>query len=382
MTDPRATYGVLAYNHLSTGDDRAPRPFVRARVPMTEVPTGSGWVQLQAEVQTAEDGPPIAVQLDTDCPHSANFFRLNWPEPRAWHSQVDARLVAYRLSAECYGLPPACDTAILISPDARCAVLSRASFYTKLKTAMRVLCSAHAPPDQLYLHGCSVDLGGRGLLICGPSGAGKTTLALAIMSRVGRVARVVNDDWGALSLLTFRAAFTGEASLHMKYRTVVALAPGLTTDPEIYPSECYSALPADPVARLMIPREDVFGSDRIASATTVEQVLFVSRTEPNAPFCRQLTERDVGVFDAKDGATEEGLRTAFLDAASLLDDPAIRLRHLQLHQRLLASGRCFAINSYGDPDLVAARALASASPADRSQNHPASQSHRHGETDD
>jgi serine kinase of HPr protein (carbohydrate metabolism regulator) len=50
---------------------------------------------------------------------------------------------------------------------------------------------------QTNLHATALLLDDRGVLICGPSGAGKTTLALALISQftaAGRFARLVADD--------------------------------------------------------------------------------------------------------------------------------------------------------------------------------------------
>lgn len=54
-----------------------------------------------------------------------------------------------------------------------------------------------AAADAANIHACAALLGDRGVIVLGPSGTGKTTLALALVTRVrasGRFAALVADD--------------------------------------------------------------------------------------------------------------------------------------------------------------------------------------------
>jgi hypothetical protein len=348
-----ATPMRLPYNHRSDRRDRAPLPFRQGDVPSPGRYIIEGWTLSTAHVQTAS-GRELRIGLDTDSAHLAIFFKQNWPQRPSVPEPLDGHIILARATTAGDAAPTGEPPAIVVSPDVRRAQIPGREYYTKVKTTLRAICSALAPPHEIFLHGCTLDVDGIGLMICGESGAGKTTLARAIMAQAG--AAIVNDDWGPLSLIDFTATYTGEARLHMKYRTVSSMRPELAINPNRYASEDFRGDPQDPRARLMIPRGDVFGAHRIADTTCVRHVLFISRNDPSASFARPLSLKDAAVL-ARQDHTPSIIRSSYLDAASLLDHPRVAAQQAQRHQRLLASGHCVAINSHGDPTAVAARVL-------------------------
>ena len=69
---------------------------------------------------------------------------------------------------------------------------------------------------QPNVHGVALALGRRGLLVTGPSGAGKTTLALALIAEVfarGVFARLVSDDQVLLDAVNGRLVATAPATI-------------------------------------------------------------------------------------------------------------------------------------------------------------------------
>ena len=345
----------IPYNHRSRPSDRAPLPYRQAELPEASEYVPAGWTRSTARVQTAS-AQALLIGLDTDSAHIATFFRQNWPQDARAAERHDGHIIFRRTRATEDGSAAPEVPAILISPDARRAQITGCEYYTKIKTTLRALCSALAPPDEIFLHGCTLDVDGVGLMICGESGAGKSTLAHAIMDRAGAAARLLNDDWGSLSLVDFAAAYTGEDRLHMKYRTVSSMRPELTLSPGRYASEDFAGNVEDTDARLMIPRADVFGAHRIVTATRVRRVLFISRGDPSAPFARPLSPEDAHLLTPQ-GSEASAVRSHYLDATTLLDHPHVGSRQTLRRRRLLASGRCVAINSHGDPAAVAERVL-------------------------
>lgn len=343
----------LPYNHLSRPEARAPLPFRQAEPEEPRAQVSSGWSRAIANVRTAS-GRTLRIGLDTDSAHIAAFFRLNWPLDDRVGEPLDGHITVRGVGGACGGATPSEASAILVSPDARRARITGCDYYTKVKTTLRAMCSVLAPPDEIFLHGCSLEVDGVGLLICGESGAGKTTLAGAILDRAGSAAAVVNDDWGSLSLVGFAAVYTGETRLHMKYRSVSAMRPDLPIGPGRYASEDFGGDPKDADARLMIPRADVFGVHRIIDVTLVRKVLFISREDADAPFARRLSSREAALIAGRVPVSST-VASRYLDAGLLLDDPQSAARQALRLRRLLASGRCVAVNSFGDPAEVAAR---------------------------
>lgn len=246
----------------------------------------------------------LTIRLATDSFHLSHFFACQWGDsPEA---VPDATIFALKEQPEQYNLPSRL-------ANQRTWFRGRAElwqfgteYYGNIKVGVRGICSAIAEADELFLHGCSLRMGGRGLILCGISGAGKTTLAAALRTVGGKDIKVINDDWGAISLKTGMAYYTGEKSLHMKYRSVSVLSPDFLPDPSRYATENYDGNRQDPHARLLVPREDVFGLDGVADESKLMAYIVVFRDLSEKPMLRPLVAKD---FDR----IEFGQRSSFYD---------------------------------------------------------------------
>jgi hypothetical protein len=239
----------------------------------------------------------VTVGLRTDSPHLAEFFRANWARaPDDAHPE--ATVTALRADAQYYGLPPSLNGVRWYSEAHKHIFYLGHESYANLKITVRGLCSHLDTEDILWVHGCvmKVDLGqaATGVLIIGRSGGGKTTLTAAVRRVLGDNVRIVNDDWGAVSLRTLCAASTDESLLHMKYMSVATLRPDLQTSPIGYPSEHFNGNRCDPVARLLISPVDVFGASGLCRSTKLDLVVLLRRTGETLP---GITEANSDVVD-------------------------------------------------------------------------------------
>jgi hypothetical protein len=343
------------YNHTGPVEGCAPLPFRSIDRVEDHEPQAEGWRTLFARIPRPF-GRPLVVRLDTDSRHVGYFFSLNWGKSGP-DVGFDARMIVRRHPAAHYSIPEEYDSAILVSSDGRCAAITGTEYYTKVKTCLRMLCSTLCDADELYLHGCSLEFNGSGLLICGYSGVGKTTLVRALRDQPGSSMRIVNDDWGPLSLHDLTCTYTGERRLHMKYPTVAAIAPELEVRPASFPSEYFGGDASDPRARLMIQRERLFGTDGVCRAITVDQIWLLTRHDQDAPLCRPLGPGDAEVFEGGIRESATAIRFEYLNGAFLVPDAVNIKAQKMAHQRLLKSGKVRLINNHGKPDEVASRLL-------------------------
>jgi len=338
----------LPYNHVDDADRQRPLPIRIHKLPAFESEASSRMETAFTALPTA-GGRLIRLRLDTDSPHLAHFFALNWPEPEPGNAAFDARIVARRRAAASYGLPRELDDARWYCHETRQVWITGSEYYGNLKITVRGLCSELAPPDEMFVHGCAMLVGGRGLVLSGTSGVGKTTLTAAIRSLQSGAVRIVNDDWGPLSLATLDVRYTGEPRLHMKYPSVRALTPSLWPTPNSHPSENFHGDPGDPRARLMIAREEVFGPDGIADRGQLALFVVVARDEDEPASLYELNPDDVDLVEHGRYSSFYARTECFLNGSLFLTLPEQRLAQRTLHRRLLGTVRCVRVNNGGPP---------------------------------
>ncbi|MEA2569414.1 MAG: hypothetical protein QOI24_1415 [Acidobacteriota bacterium] len=304
-------------------------------------------MEVRRGVRSASE-PDIAVTLQTDSEHLATFFAANWTPPQGLSENVIAtRIVALRHPPFRYGLDGVVP-ARWFDADQRTMYIVGSEYYGNVKISVRGLASAVVPPSQMFAHGCSMDVEGRGILICGNSGAGKTTITRRLRELFS--ASVVNDDWGSLSLVTGEAVYTGEGHLHMKYQSVSALAPGLPLSPAVYLTENLSDSGVDGHARLLIARDVVFGGERVANRTTIAGIVFLMRTATGVARIRKLSSGDLHVLEQGAYSAFYGRTEHFMNGSLILtDDHAVEM-HRALHRRLLDRFPCVLVENGGSPD--------------------------------
>jgi hypothetical protein len=267
----------------------------------------------------------------------------------------DARIVALHHPPSAYGLPTHFASSRWYSPDERCAWIIGNEFYGNLKITMRGLCSELAPDDEIFVHGCAMNINGLGIVLSGASGAGKTTLLAALRMQLRDSLFIINEDWGPLSLRTGTLRQVGEPYLHMKYPSVKALASHLDISPSLFPSENFRDDASDPRARLMISPKLIFDG-QLAKEGRIDLFVVLMRDLTQGTAVRTLDPSDIGVISGGQYSIAYRRVERFLNGALILTDEARYQRQLRLHAKLLSGVPCVLVNNGGTP-ADAAKAL-------------------------
>lgn len=274
--------------HYDPPEHRRPLPLVEQAGAASAVPEGALDFGHQATIRTRADRS-MKVVLRTDSPHLSCFFEAQWGGG-APDGVPDATMYAFARLPEAYGLDPELGGRRTWFRDRHEVWQFGTEYYGNIKVSTRGLCSALAADDEVFVHGCSLQIGDRGVILSGRSGTGKTTLTAAMRS-ASPVVRVINDDWGAVGLSGGETYYTGEARLHMKYRSAFAIDPDLGIGPLTHLSENYADDPEDIHSRLLISRASVFGEDRVSDAGPVSAYCVLTRDETRPAGIRPSSSR-------------------------------------------------------------------------------------------
>jgi ATP-dependent phosphoenolpyruvate carboxykinase len=163
------------------------------------------------------------------------------------------------------------------------------------------------------IHGACVDVRGKGVIIVAPTGTGKTTQAFKLMELPG--GRIVGDDWVYIdhnegSRLGYLLGRQPERSLYMRTETQLAKprlrkifdeskCENIVTEKEkceftegqsgckitgarcVFDDDfdrCYYAFGN---SRALVPREKIFGQDKVADEARVRMLVLLRRDEKN-----------------------------------------------------------------------------------------------------
>ncbi len=296
----------------------------------------------------------VVVAFASDSASLTRMFAGNWAraEPGA---EPDATLYALTRPARSYGLGAAWDGARWWSGDTRTMVVFGCGSYRLVKVCVRGICSAVSGDDVVFLHGCALALGdgsGHGVIVTGGSGSGKTTLVARLLRREQYPVRVINDDWGAVSLRSGVSVSTGERMLHMKSASVLALSPDCLAD-----AKRGSYLPdlTDPARLLMVP-EAAYGTHWDSGSVVIRHVAVIVREQaawaPPAEPCQALDLLRNG------GPPHGPHHELFFNGSLFLGTAADGRREERRYRHLLNRAAVCWINNCETPEALADRFLA------------------------
>jgi hypothetical protein len=295
---------------------------------------------------------PLIIKLVSDSSHLVTFFRGNW-QAAADDLEPDAIIYAMRGPPESYGVQTDGGSGRVFLRGTNTVCIYGSEYYGNLKITVRGLCSELGSRDQVFVHGCSLSVESVGILLLGASGAGKTTITAALRRRFGPDVKTVNDDWGPVRVADATAVYTGETALHMKYRSVRAIAPQLSLSPILYPSENFEGDPDNPHARLLIPRETVFGQGQVASSVAIDKAVLLVRSEGAQPGFRRISAADLASISASSYSSFYDRPEPFFNGSLFLTTDECRERHEDDFARLLNRIPLYSVANAGDPERVA-----------------------------
>lgn len=341
---------TIAYNHYDPPEKQIPLPIRQRNLPREELPIRN-CIEKRINIPTA-GREQIVLSLHTDSAHLAKFFAANW---RADTSSVkpSAIITALKGNAELYGLAKEFNKSRWFCPKTRQVWIFGNEFYGNIKITVHGLCSELTPPEQMFLHGCSMAIDGRGVVLSGVSGAGKTTLTAALRQIFGSRIQIVNDDWGPCSLLDGQLQFTGEPHLHMKYPSVHTLAPHMEINPNSHPSENFSGDIDDPRARLLIAPHQIFGHTGLQTKTKLRMFVVVTR-DPRIPAgVRSLSRQDVALIKQGKYSRFYGRTEWFLNGSLFIVDKTSQECEVDRHRMLLENFPCIIVNNIVESEKTA-----------------------------
>lgn len=340
--------------HMDPPDHRKPLPLVE--LPDLEALIHPVLERIKPQLgSVATLGSHIKIKLYSDSAHLCQFFTRNWggaPE-RDERSVGEAVIVALGsdFMTETLTIQPGNR---YIDSERKLIVSIGSEYYGNVKISVRGLSSSVISQQGCggFLHGASMIIGGAGLVICGTSGAGKTTATRALMDLYPGDVRIINDDWGWADPDTATIVFTRESHIHMKYRSVRAIAPQLRLSPDCYLSENFQGEMEDPHARLLIRREEVFDG-AIANSSSFDALIVVVRDTSKPFFVRTLDVGDIDILEVAEYSAFYDKHERFMDGSLLLVDDADVSSERHRFRRLLEKIPAVLVNNVSTPTRLA-----------------------------
>jgi len=306
------------------------------------LPNATDMKNTQVFIPTAS-ADPIIIELCTDSSHLMEFFTHNWITINPM-VEPHARIVALKGDASIYGLSDDYNNNRWFCPDSRQVWMFGSEYYVNIKITIRGLCSEFAPFEEMFLHGSSLSINDRGVVIAGTAASGKTTLTSNLRHKIGSKLRYVNEDWGPFSLRTGLLKSTGQPNLYIKYADVRSISPGLPVSPNTHPSDNFY----DDVTKrshILISPAEILGQDNLQNRVPLTLFVIVVRDISEPATFHYLSPQDVSVIENGNLLGGKSSENYFLNRTLFLFDDTRRLQVRKQYENLLTRFSCAVLNN-------------------------------------
>ena len=236
----------------------------------------------------------------------------------------------------------------IVGRNRRISAITGGEFYSNAKVMIRGLCSAIAAQRGAsgFMHGASMSIHDKGVVITGASGSGKTTATGEMISRFPNSAKIINDDWGWAAPGETGIQFTGEQAIHIKKSSIESLFGMSRPTLQIDLAENFYHNENSNSARILAPRNELFKN--ISADYSHFDFLFVLTRENSMPFyARKMTKDDLHVIEQAEFSKFYQSKEKFMDGSLLILNHDEYLLQKMKFLSIIEKTNCVHINNTG-----------------------------------
>ncbi len=285
------------------------------------------------------------IQLVTNNFHLMDFWIENWyPAPATGispHGTIYAITDVPHHKPFCY-----------YSSEAKTAVLVNTDYYGQCKSwALGIVADIMEMGHNVHsIHAAVVDIGGCGVAIIGPTGAGKSTLSYGLALTVS-FARIHSDDWAYLEYVGKEGQ--GGAIAHISERKFYLRTDIATSFPRL--AELFIRCKLEnvgqsytdtPNSRAILDPLWVGGPANCISITRIQAVLLLRRDTHSPPIEKLDTEQAIEILKKGEYTADGKLKAEPFYNPYLLVKEEVRTRlQVDFFRRLLSTADCYILNT-------------------------------------
>jgi len=264
----------------------------------------------------------VVVEFRGNSQHQYDFWKLNWNEAKPG-SPTNASIISV------YGVEDF-EPSAFYCPETHESLFFNTEYYGQCKSWALGMAAAVLERNRNThsIHGACVEVDGKGVIIVAPTGTGKTTQAFKLMEAPG--GRIVGDDWVYIDhtegqRLGHLVGRQPEKSLYMRTEsqlnkewlrklfdenkcenvvtskskcefTIGPTGCKLTNGKCVFDAGYKSCYYAFGNSRALVPREELFGKDKVADEARIRLLVLLRRDDTSPPEVKLNADSAIGVL--------------------------------------------------------------------------------------